>query len=57
MNLRDIFVRFLHEKSEVNYFTIGARAVGMCCETTAILVSATEPALASFVQLIRVSIR
>ena len=49
------FCRFLHENSEVNYFTIGAKPVGLCSETTAILVSASEPSLASQVDLIRVS--
>ena len=49
------FCRFLHENSEVNYFTIGAKPVGLCSETTAILVSASEPSLASLVDLIRVS--
>ena len=51
----DHLLRFLHENSEDNYLTIGAKPVGMCCETTAILVSGDEVALAPLVQLIRVS--
>jgi hypothetical protein len=45
----------LHENSETNYFTIGAKPVGLCSETTAILVSASESSLAPLVELLRVS--
>ena len=45
----------MHENSETNYFTIGAKPVGLCSETTAILVSASESSLAPLVELIRVS--
>jgi hypothetical protein len=48
--------RFLHENSEVNYFTIGAKPVGMCSETTAILVPAEDSNMAPLVKLIRVRI-
>ena len=50
-----LYFRFLHENSDVNYFTIGAKSVGQCCETTAVVVSGTEPALIPLVNMIRVS--
>ena len=53
-NMRMLW-RFLHENSDVNYFTIGAKPVGMCTDTTAILVSAEESSLAPLVKLIFVS--
>ena len=40
----------------MNYFTIGTNPVGLCSETTAILVSASETSLAPLVELIRVSL-
>ena len=60
--LLNLKFRFLHENSELNYFTNGAKPMGMSSETTAVRLTISvgssgpeEPALAPLVSLIRVS--
>ena len=51
-----IFVRFLHEQSEENYFVLGTHPVGKACETTALLVPSDDVAFKALVDLLKVEI-
>ena len=53
---RLVYLRFLHEHSDKNYFVISNPPVGKACETTALLVPSEDLAFKPLVDMLKVGI-